>query len=137
MPNWEQKNPSNGNRDGQPNADDQDKSFIPKVIPHPTEFGTQTAIAGVRVLTPREEKEPPFAVHVTRMAGGLTLIAGVVMLISAAPTLGIAIILLSALYFALAEIINYLAIIAGNSGAPRPAHQPEELEDLDPELAQR
>lgn len=137
MPNWGQENPGSGNADGHPNADDQDKSFIPKVIPHLTEFGTQTAIAGVRVLTPREKKEPPFAVHVTRMAGGFTLIAGVVMLIAAAPTLGVAIILLSALYFALAEIINYLAIIAGNSGASRPSHDREELEDFDPELAQR
>jgi len=51
------------------------------------------------------------------MAGGFTLIAGVLMMIASTPTLGVAIVLLSALYFALAEIINYLAIIARNSDA--------------------
>lgn len=46
------------------------------------------------------------------MAGGLTLMGGIVMLVAAAPAVGVAVVLLSALYFALAEIINYLAIIA-------------------------
>jgi hypothetical protein len=46
------------------------------------------------------------------MAGLLTLLGGVILLVAANAIVGICIILLSALYFALAEIISYLAIIA-------------------------
>ena len=49
------------------------------------------------------------------MAGLLTLFGGVVLLIAASPAIGVAVVLLSALYFALAEIISYLAVIARNS----------------------
>jgi len=52
------------------------------------------------------------------MAGLLTLVGGVVLLIAASPAIGVAVVLLSALYFALAEIISYLAVIAHNSRAP-------------------
>jgi hypothetical protein len=46
------------------------------------------------------------------MAGLLTLFGGVVLLITASPAIGVAVVLLSALYFALAEIISYLAVLA-------------------------
>jgi hypothetical protein len=49
------------------------------------------------------------------MAGLLTLFGGIVLLIAASPAIGVAVVLLSALYFALAEIISYLAVIAHNS----------------------
>ena len=49
------------------------------------------------------------------MAGLLTLFGGVVLLITANPAIGVAVVLLSALYFALAEIISYLAVIAHNA----------------------
>jgi hypothetical protein len=52
------------------------------------------------------------------MAGLLTLFGGVVLLIAASPAIGVAVVLLSALYFALAEIISYLAVLARNSQAP-------------------
>jgi hypothetical protein len=65
------------------------------------------------------ERELPLAVHVIRVAALLSLVAGVIMMAVSAQ-LGIVIILLSALYIALAEIINYLAIIAGGSHAARP-----------------
>ena len=52
------------------------------------------------------------------MAGLLTLFGGVVLLIAASPAIGVAVVLLSALYFALAEIISYLAVIAHNLRAP-------------------
>jgi hypothetical protein len=61
--------------------------------------------------------EPPLVVHLTRMAGLLTLLGGVIMLIAGNAGIGVAIILLSALYFALAEIIRYLAVIARGSGS--------------------
>jgi hypothetical protein len=61
--------------------------------------------------------EPPLVVHLTRVAGFLTLLGGVIILIAANAGIGIGIILLSALYFALAEIIRYLAVIAGGSGS--------------------
>ena len=51
------------------------------------------------------------------MAGLLTLFGGVILLVAASPAIGVAIVLLSALYFALAEIIFYLAVIARNSHA--------------------
>jgi hypothetical protein len=51
------------------------------------------------------------------MAGLLTLFGGVGLLITASPAIGVAVVLLSALYFALAEIISYLAVIARNSRA--------------------
>jgi hypothetical protein len=71
------------------------------------------------VFTPRDrELEQPLVVHLTRMAGLLTLFGGVVLLIAASPAIGVAVVLLSALYFALAEIISYLAVIANNSRAP-------------------
>jgi hypothetical protein len=70
------------------------------------------------VFSSREpERDLPLAVHVIRLAGLLSLFAGLIMMVGASTQLGIAIILLSALYIALAEIINYLAIIAGNSQA--------------------
>ena len=49
------------------------------------------------------------------MAGLMTLFGGIVLLIAASPAIGVAVVLLSALYFALAEIISYLAVIAHNS----------------------
>jgi hypothetical protein len=55
--------------------------------------------------------EPPLVVHLTRMAGLLTLLGGMIMLIAGNAGIGVAIILLSALYVALAEIIRYLAMI--------------------------
>jgi len=71
------------------------------------------------VFTPRHrELERPLVVHLTRMAGLLTLFGGVVLLIAASPAIGVAVVLLSALYFALAEIISYLAVIAHNSRPP-------------------
>jgi hypothetical protein len=48
---------------------------------------------------------------------GLTLFGGIVLLIAASPAIGVAVVLLSALYFPLAEIISYLAVIAHNSRA--------------------
>lgn len=93
--------------------------------------GTQSAIALRHVLTPRQTtSDPPFVVHLTRMAAGFTLIAGILMMIASAPTLGVAIVLLSALYFALAEIINYLAIIARNSEAAHRFFNDEREEDF-------
>jgi hypothetical protein len=81
--------------------------------------GTSRAIASWRVFTPRyRELEPPLVVHLTRIAGLLTLFGGVVLMVAASPAIGVAIVLLSALYFALAEIISYLAIIARNLRAP-------------------
>lgn len=59
--------------------------------------------------------EPPLVVHLTRVAGLLTLLGGVIILVAANAGIGIAVILLSALYFALAEIIRYLAVIARGS----------------------
>jgi hypothetical protein len=71
------------------------------------------------VFTPRHrELEPPLIVHLTRMAGLLTLFGGIALLIAASPAIGVAVVLLSALYFALAEIISYLAVIAHNSRGP-------------------
>jgi hypothetical protein len=61
--------------------------------------------------------EPPLVVHLIRMAGLLTLLGGVIMLIAGNVGIGVAIILLSALYFALAEIIRYLAMIARRPGS--------------------
>ena len=61
--------------------------------------------------------EPPLVVHLTRVAGFLTFLGGVIMLIAGNAGIGVAIILLSALYFALAEIIRYLAVIARGSGS--------------------
>jgi hypothetical protein len=52
------------------------------------------------------------------MSGLLTLFGGIVMMIAASPAIGVAVVLLSALYFALAEIISYLAVIAHNSREP-------------------
>jgi uncharacterized membrane protein len=54
------------------------------------------------------------------MAGLLTLFGGVILMVAANVAIGIAIILLSALYFVLAEIVGYLAIIARNSQNGRP-----------------
>lgn len=74
------------------------------------------------------EPEPPLVVHLTRTAGVLTLCGGVILLVAANAVIGVAIILLSALYFALAEIIAYLAVIARNSQAANPffREEPEE-----------
>ena len=59
--------------------------------------------------------EPPLVVHLTRVAGFLILLGGVIMLLAGNAGIGVAIILLSAPYFALAEIIRYLAVIARGS----------------------
>ena len=86
---------------------------------------TNEEVAGASVA------EPPLVVHLTRVAGGLTLLGGVIILIAASAQVGIAIVLLSALYFALAEIIRYLAVIASR---PRPSREtaPDEYDlDLD------
>ena len=86
------------------------------------------------MLTPRHrELERPLIVHLTRMAGLLTLFGGIVLLITASPAIGVAVVLLSALYFALAEIISYLAVIAGNS---RPAQSffEDDTEDIHDEV---
>ena len=82
------------------------------------------------MFTPRHrELEQPLVVHLTRMAGLLTLFGGVVLLIAANPAIGVAVVLLSALYFALAEIISYLAVIARNSRAPETFYDPEDIHD--------
>ena len=52
------------------------------------------------------------------MAGLLALFGGEGLLIAASPAIGVALVLLSALYFALAEIISYLAVMAHNSRPP-------------------
>jgi hypothetical protein len=75
-----------------------------------------------RVLSQQElgdapAPEPPLVVHLTRIAGLLTLLGGIIMMVTANAGIGVAIILLSALYFALAEIIRYLAVIACRSRA--------------------
>lgn len=49
------------------------------------------------------------------MAGLLTLFGGIALLVTASLAIGVAVVLLSALYFALAEIIFYLSVIARNS----------------------
>jgi hypothetical protein len=82
------------------------------------------------VFTPRHrELERPLVVHLTRMAGLLTLFGGIVLLIAASPAIGVAVVLLSALYFALAEIISYLAVIAHNSRGPESFFEDEEIQD--------
>jgi hypothetical protein len=65
------------------------------------------------------------------MAGLLTLFGGVVLLITASPAIGVAVVLLSALYFALAEIISYLAVIARNLRGPESVFEddPDEVHD--------
>ena len=63
------------------------------------------------------------------MAGLLTLFGGVVLLVAASPAIGVAVVLLSALYFALAEIISYLAIIARNSQRTDLFFEDEEIRD--------
>lgn len=75
------------------------------------------------------QREPPLFVHLTQMAGLLTLFGGVVLMIAANGVIGIVIILLSALYFALAEIIRYLALISHHSHTARSVSpEPEEFE---------
>jgi hypothetical protein len=58
------------------------------------------------------ERELSLFVHLTRMVGLLTLLGGIILMVAANAVIGVAIVLLSALYFALAEIIRYLALIA-------------------------
>ena len=83
-----------------------------------------------RVFTPRHrELERPLVVHLTRMAGLLTFFGGIVLLIAASPAIGVAVVLLSALYFALAEIISYLAVIAHNWRGPESFFEDEEIQD--------
>ena len=76
------------------------------------------------------------------MAGLLTLFGGIALLVTASPAVGVAVVLLSALYFALAEIIFYLAVIARNSyvaeslfrddfGRDARAPEEEELPEVD------
>lgn len=76
-----------------------------------------TGVFTVHEIGEARTPEPPLVVHLTRMAGLLTLLGGVIMLIAGNAGIGVAIILLSALYFALAEIIRYLAVIARGSGS--------------------
>lgn len=63
------------------------------------------------------------------MAGLLTFFGGIVLLIAASPAIGVAVVLLSALYFALAEIISYLAVIAHNWRGPESFFEDEEIQD--------
>lgn len=58
------------------------------------------------------ERDLPLTVHVMRSAAFLSLFAGVIMLVAGNAQLGVAIILLAALYIGLAEVINHLAVIA-------------------------
>jgi len=67
------------------------------------------------------------------MAGLLTLFGGVGLLIAASPAIGVAVVLLSALFFALAEIISYLAVIARNSQPPESFFE-DDTEDIDDEV---
>jgi hypothetical protein len=67
------------------------------------------------------------------MAGLLTLFGGIVLLIAANPAIGVAAVLLSALYFALAEIISYLAVIAHNSRTPESFFE-DDTEDIHDEV---
>jgi hypothetical protein len=73
-------------------------------------------------------------VHIVRTAALLSLFAGVITLIAASVELGVAIILLSALYVALAEIINYLAMIAHNPKAAQRFLEHESAENFEREL---
>jgi hypothetical protein len=85
-----------------------------------------------RVFNSRHrELVPPFVVHLTRMVGLLTLFGGVGLLIAASPAMGVAVVLLSALCFALAEIVSYLAVIARNSRPPKSffEHDSEDIHD--------
>lgn len=63
------------------------------------------------------------------MAGLLTLFGGIVLLVTASPAIGVAVVLLSALYFALAEIISYLAVIARNSRPTESFFEDDEIHD--------
>jgi hypothetical protein len=73
--------------------------------------------ARTRTMSSTQDNEPPLTVYLIRGASFLSVFAGVIMLVAGNAQLGVAIILLSALYIALAEIINYLAQIARNSEA--------------------
>ena len=70
------------------------------------------------------------------MAGLLTLFGGVVLLVTASPAIGVAVVLLSALYFALAEIISYLAVIARNS-RPQESFFEEDTDEVHDEVDMR
>lgn len=59
-----------------------------------------------------QNAEPPLFVHLTRIAGLLTLFGGILLLVAANAVVGVCAVLLSALCFALAQIIEYLAVIA-------------------------
>jgi hypothetical protein len=67
------------------------------------------------------------------MAGLLTLFGGVVLLIAANPAIGVGVVLLSALYFALAEIISYLAVIARNT-RPTESFFEDDTDDVHQEM---
>jgi hypothetical protein len=82
-------------------------------------------------------REQLLTVHLIRIAAVLSLFAGVIMLIAASVELGVAIILLSALYVALAEIINYLSVIAHNSKVNQRAFESDPIEDFEHEFAER
>ena len=92
-----------------------------------------------RVPSSRETKaERPLTVHLIRTAAYLSLFAGVIMLIAGNAQLGVVIVLLSALYVALAEIVNYLAIIARRPDtSQRMFEEHEQVEDLEAEYAER
>jgi predicted RND superfamily exporter protein len=93
------------------------------------DFGIPHAKAQRSVSIPQHgQREPPLFVHLTRMAGLLTLFAGIILMVAANAVIGVAIVLLSALYFALAEIIRYLALIARGQ-----QEEPSFFQDADPE----
>jgi hypothetical protein len=115
-----------------------DKPLSSNEKPTPDEHGTGFATVLRRVLSSRyADRESPLTVLIIRSAAVLSLFAGVIMLIAASVELGVAIILLSALYVALAEIINYLAVIARNSAATQRAFESDPIEDFEHEFAER
>lgn len=77
-----------------------------------------------------EKSEPPLVVHLARISGLLTLCGGFILLV-VQPLVGVAIVLLSALYFVLAEIINYLARIATLLAADRRKHSLHREDEAD------
>ena len=115
-----------------------DNPLSPNEKPTRNEYGTRFATTLARVLSSRyTDRESPLTVHIIRSAALLSLFAGVITLIAASVALGVAIILLSALYAALAEIINYLAMIAHNPKATQRFFESEPAEDFEREFAER
>ena len=60
---------------------------------------------------------------------------GVILMIAANAVAGVCIVLLSALYFALAEIINYLAVIARSCATRQSSVTPETADDVEFDLS--